>query len=308
VQPLIPKRLLPRARKTALCLRRIELACRGKISQSDFTRILEGRIGLKKGAVVFVHSSATKMNLDFPVYRVLSILHQIIGPEGTMLFPSWNDELSATFDLRATPTTMGLIAEAARRVPGAIRSLHPTTSMLAIGADAEELTETHSLSKAPLDENSPLMKLVRRGGLIIGLGVTSDSLSLIHCPESILLDRFPHPRFIPETFSAPIINETGALKHIELYKPAAIHAHKDIRTYIRRYLDAFVDDFRVRGVDFFACDASGAYRQMSDLAERGVTMYASHRHPFRFVDSILSSISRSAEDRRSSRTPPARRG
>src|SRR6266576_7244277 len=108
-----------------------------KLSESQFTEILTGDLRLQRGDVVFVHSSLDQLNLGFPFYRVLTLLRNVIGPEGTMLFPTYpNHRISAyeyllqdhVFDVKRTPSYAGLLTEFARKQPEAVRSLHPTKS------------------------------------------------------------------------------------------------------------------------------------------------------------------------------------
>src|SRR5882672_5597724 len=68
---------------------RARLARLPKLSERRFTEILTGDLRLQSRDVVFVHSSLDQLNLDFPFYRILSLLRNVIGPGGTMLFPTY---------------------------------------------------------------------------------------------------------------------------------------------------------------------------------------------------------------------------
>jgi aminoglycoside 3-N-acetyltransferase len=273
---LIPDRWTPRAREIVIRFQQHRLKSKPKITDIQFRRILQQDLGIRKGECVFIHSSSNKMNLDFPVHRIFGILRDVVGREGTLVFPSWNQEHEGVFDIRFTPTNMGLIPELARRIPEAIRSLHPLNSMLAWGPLAEPLTRDHAKSKAPLDENSPLHKLATTGGKVIGLGVTSYNLSLIHCPESLWLDKFPFPRFSSRTHFLPIIDYQGLTRQVELYEAVPDEAipSRNIHAYIARYFRPhIVADFRFAGVDFFVCDAQRFLQKADELMRRGITMY-----------------------------------
>src|SRR5205085_12038787 len=119
---------------------------------------LTGQLRLTANDVVYVHSSIDRMHLAFPFYRILSLLREVVGPTGTVLFPtSPNPRISSyeyllrgeRFDVRRTPSYAGLLNEFARRERGAFRSLHPTKSVCATGPLARELTATHQLSPYP---------------------------------------------------------------------------------------------------------------------------------------------------------------
>ena len=70
------------------------------------------------------------------------------------------------------------------RRPDAVRSLHPTHSVAAIGARAEELVDGHENVPA-LGVDSPFHKLARWGGWICYLGTNGETLSLLHVAEAI---------------------------------------------------------------------------------------------------------------------------
>src|SRR5262249_34619019 len=117
------------------------------LSEDRLKRIIVEDLGLKGGDVVFVHSSTNELSAAFPVFRVLQILQEVVGREGTLLFPTYPRATSYVylmngeiFDVRKTASYTGLLTEFARRQRGARRSLHPTKSVCAIGPRAEPLT------------------------------------------------------------------------------------------------------------------------------------------------------------------------
>jgi aminoglycoside 3-N-acetyltransferase len=135
------------------------------LTESDFSNILINELHVTTGDTVYVGSSVDQLNLDFPFYRILHYIQDIIGPKGNVLFPTYPNRSPMSsyqyllqgkvFDVRRSPSYTGLLSEFARRQKGAIRSLHPTKSVCAIGPDAEELTRTHHNSPYPYDTCSP---------------------------------------------------------------------------------------------------------------------------------------------------------
>ena len=78
------------------------------------------------------------------------------------------------------------IPETFRKRPEAIRSLHPTHSVAAIGPDAEELTSDHTFSVSPCDEKSPFGKLAQlENGYVLLVGVGYDSVTTFHHVEEL---------------------------------------------------------------------------------------------------------------------------
>src|SRR3982750_4916607 len=130
-------------------LDRARVARLPRLSELDFKEILSNDLNLREGDTVFLHSSVDQLNLDFPFYRILSLLRDVVGASGTLVFPTYPNHIissyeylsqGAVFDVRRTPSYIGLLTEFARRNPGAIRSLHPSKSVCAIGPNAAELT------------------------------------------------------------------------------------------------------------------------------------------------------------------------
>ena len=126
------------------------------------------------------------------------MLIEIVGEEGTLIFPAWHFNYRAEdylnkdliFDLKRSPSAMGLLSELARRNKMAYRSVHPTTSIVAIGKYAKELTEEHQNSIYPCGEKSPYYKMMKYNAKIIGLGVTSHFVSFLHCPEDVVITSY----------------------------------------------------------------------------------------------------------------------
>src|SRR5205814_935821 len=97
---------------------------------------------------------------------LITILKDALTPDGTLLVPTspfigWQEDYIAskpTFDVRRTPSRMGLMTELFRRMPDTVRSLHPTHSVAGWGAHAEELLSTHHLGET-FGETSPFCRI-----------------------------------------------------------------------------------------------------------------------------------------------------
>src|SRR5262245_21466003 len=96
------------------------------LSEDILKRIIVEDLGLESGDVVFVHSSINELSPAFPVFRILQVLQEVIGREGTLLFPTYPRALSSVylmngeiFDVRKTVSYSGLLTEFARRQRGA---------------------------------------------------------------------------------------------------------------------------------------------------------------------------------------------
>ena len=272
---------LSRAKKK---LDRARVARLPQLSEQDFKEILAQDLRLCEGDTVFVHSSIDRLNLNFPFYRVLSLLRDIIGPRGTVLFPTYpNHRLSSyeylrqgnVFDVRRTPSYIGLLTEFARRQREARRSLHPTKSVCAIGPLAEELTATHQNSPYPYDTCSPYYKLVEHKAKIVGLGVWTFNLSFVYCTDDALKDAAPVQTYHPEKFAAQCINYKGETEIVETYVHDArkVDTH-DVPRYMKQHIDGEVcSDLSIKGMKFFRADAARLFDAMLRLAKAGITVY-----------------------------------
>ena len=150
-------------------------------------------LGLPSGSSILVHSSLSRFGyVRGGADAVIDALLEAVGPAGTVMVPTLtgSQALSADnppyFDPDVTPCWTGRVPEALRQRPTAVRSLHPTHSVAAIGAQARALTEGHEYSITPCGPDSPYGRLVEARGLILLLGVTHGSSTTFHHVEEIV--------------------------------------------------------------------------------------------------------------------------
>jgi aminoglycoside 3-N-acetyltransferase len=284
------KRILPAGIYASLAharkrVNRARIARLPLLTENDFTEILTKDLNLSTGDTVFIHSAMDQLNLDFPFYRILSLLQNVVGTKGTVLFPTYpNHKISSyeyllqgkTFDVRRTPSYIGLLTEFARRRPGALRSLHPTKSVCAIGRYARELTATHQNSPYPYDTCSPYYKLTEYEAKIIGLGVWTSRLSFVYCVDDALKENAPVQTYHPKLLAVPCINYDGEAEIVETYAHdmRKIVAH-DVPGYMKRYIPADIcRDLTIKGMKFFTADAAKLFAAMLKLAKEGTTIYS----------------------------------
>jgi aminoglycoside 3-N-acetyltransferase len=151
------------------------------------------RLGLGEGTVVLVHSSLSRLgNVKGGADAVVDSLLETVGSRGTLLFPTLTGterdgpDVPPMVDVRSTPCWTGRIPETARHRIGARRSLHPTHSVTALGAEADRYASGHDASETPCDTHSPYFRLITDGGWILQIGdVTQDSNTTLHCLEEL---------------------------------------------------------------------------------------------------------------------------
>ena len=281
---ILPAGAVAQLRRAKWERERRRVASLSPLTEDEFTGILSDDLQLKTGDVVYVHSGMDGLNLAFPFYRILFLIQRVIGAEGTVIFPTYPNHLISSyeyllqgniFDVRRTPSYTGILTEFARRQRQAVRSLHPTKSVSAIGPAAKELTSTHQLSPYPYDTNSPYYKLIAHQGKIVGLGVTTNYISFGYCVDDAMKERFPVKVYHEHIFEAPCINYEGETVMVSTYAHDMNKVvHGDVRNFMKEHVSAAAcQDLVIRGMNFFRADAAKLFPEMLALAVRGITAY-----------------------------------
>ena len=184
---------------------------------ADLTETL-AMLGIRTGDVLFAHVAYRRLFgfLGGPS-DVLVCLRDAVSPSGTLLMPSMAFMGSAVdyvqsgqvFDVRRTPSRMGVVTELFRRSPGTVRSLHPTHPVLANGPMAEELLCDHLLAGTPCGEHSPFAKLPAANGKIVLLGTGIGDLTFYHYLEEVLEHAFFCSPFTEKMFAVPFYGNNG---------------------------------------------------------------------------------------------------
>ncbi len=142
------------------------------------------KLGVCKGMDLMVHSSLGAIGfVAGGGDTVVDALLAAIGPQGTLLMPSFNHRAAQVFNPLATPTTNGSIPDAFWRRAGAVRSLHPTHALAALGPRAAEFCAGH-LEIGIWEQDSPIGRLIHGGGYILALGTTHFTSTAYHVAEN----------------------------------------------------------------------------------------------------------------------------
>jgi aminoglycoside 3-N-acetyltransferase len=181
-------------------------------------------LGIPQGGSLLVHSSLRSLgHVEGGADAVIDSLLAVLGPLGTLVAPTLtgsealSPENPPVFDPAQTPGWTGIIPETLRRRPGAMRSLHPTHSAAALGAQAAALLGGHARSVTPCDEWSPYGELARRDdGYILLIGVTHSSNTTFHHVEELA----GLPYHMQEGFAAAtvVVGGVAQTRHVMLHK------------------------------------------------------------------------------------------
>ena len=168
-----------------------------KLTQ-DFTDL-----GIEKGDTLFIHSSFKSLGpIDSGAGTVISVLEEAIGQDGLILMPTFNlrpsrEERVASWDVAATPSTVGWLTEFFRQMPGTYRSDHYSHAVAARGRNAEAFVADHLKSEgyqSPWDlhpwgktygTHSPMFRAYKSDAKLLMIGVDYQTSTYIHLVEVI---------------------------------------------------------------------------------------------------------------------------
>lgn len=145
-------------------------------------------LGVQEGSTLFVHSSLSSLGwVEGGAATVVDVLEALLGQRGTLAVPTLTfDTVCArqpVFHEALSPSIVGRVTEELRTRRGAVRSLHPTHSVAALGPGAASLVEGHHLWDTPCAPGSPYGRLVERGAQVLMIGVGLESFTMMHAFE-----------------------------------------------------------------------------------------------------------------------------
>ena len=161
-----------------------------KYYYGDVVKALQAA-GLRKGDTVMVHSelasfgklSEVKDRLQY-VECFIDALVECVGEQGNLIVPefSYSFYRNELFDPQTSPTTLGFINEAFRKLPGVVRSINPMLSVSAIGPDKQFYTD---VSNECYGKGSVFDKMFARNSKMAFLGRTFDITFLHYIEHSV---------------------------------------------------------------------------------------------------------------------------
>jgi len=163
--------------------------------------------GLEKGDVMLLHSSFKSFGeVEGGPQTVVDALLSVLGKEGTLIVPTFNFDFSSTnkpWDVKTTPSQMGIISEFVRQNPKSRRIFHPIYSFSIIGNLADELGSLRYKSSYGAD--SLFAKLKKLNGKIMQIdSVYKGTTFFLHVEEM----EGCNYRYLKE-FTGKVTDETG---------------------------------------------------------------------------------------------------
>lgn len=214
------------------------------VTREDVARELH-KAGVNRGDNLLVHSSMSSLGwVEGGPDAVIDGILDVIEPDGTAMVPTFNYWATEIFDPQITPGLTGAVSEALRRRSTAVRSLHPTHSVAAIGRRASEFTSNHDVAGA-LRLDSPVDRLAKANGWVVLLGVRHDSNSTVHVGEAYAKPWYLGFPFTADDPECAKIVDHGSIREVKLVglQSGCSVAFNAIELPLRR--DAAIIDFKI---------------------------------------------------------------
>lgn len=242
------------------------------------------RLGIRRGDTILVHSAFRRATgFRGSPQDVIACLLSAVGEEGNLLMVSLPYETSSyehlrhdpLFDLRRTPSRMGIVSEVFRRREGVRRSLHPTHPVLALGKDAEWLVRDHEKCGTPCGAGTPFAKLREIGGKVLFFDVPFGNFTFIHHIEDLLEASLPFPLYRDESFPGRVLDQDGQ----PLVVPTRVFSQRAVSTRRPEVLERHLRDKglllrgRVGRTRLMVVGCEDAARVALEMAGREVFFY-----------------------------------
>lgn len=253
-----------------------------KISESQLKNIIINKLGIKEGDHLFIHASLDMINTDVSPLDILKMILKVVGEEGSVSVPTFIRYSSKDwmlmdkeFNIKRTPSGMGLFSERVRRYPGASRSLHPTKSVATIGSIAKDILSEHHLDIYQFGSKSPFFKLLKHDVKVIGLGAPMSYLSMVHVIEDINSEEFPLKVNEEKIFQKYVIDENkNSLLAKTLVHNLNVVVKANPEKFVKKYMDK--DDFIIFNhymTPFFNVDGYKLFQELEKQLKLGNTIY-----------------------------------
>ncbi len=156
-------------------------------------------LGLRRGDIVLLHSSLSSLgHVEGGADALIDAFLDVLGPEGTLVVPTFG--------------ALGIVTERLRARPEAVESCHPRARVAALGGDAAAICADHWKARTAHGEETPYTRIAAKGGYVCLLGVDQDRNTTLHTVEALL--ELPYLKTTREvTFKTPEGTVTRSWKH-----------------------------------------------------------------------------------------------
>ena len=153
-------------------------------------------LGVAPGGVLLVHTSYRAIRpIDGGPEGLIGALREALGPDGTLVMPSWSGEEDEPFDPRssAADEDLGVVAQVFWQLPGVLRADH-FHAFAAVGPQAAFVLQD-PLPLPPHFPASPVGRVHDLDGQVLLLGVNHDANTTIHLAETMAEVPYGVPKY-----------------------------------------------------------------------------------------------------------------
>jgi aminoglycoside 3-N-acetyltransferase len=183
------------------------------VSRPELVRQLHA-LGVQPGGVLVVHTAFSRVRpVEGGPESFIDALRDALGPEGTLVMPSFADDDDHPFDPERSPCrAMGVVADTFWRQPGVRRTNSPH-AFAASGPHAAALTAPQPVD-VPHGLDSPVGRAWERDAQVLLAGVGHDANTTIHLAENLAEVRYrvPSTALVIEA-GRPVRHEYGEPDH-----------------------------------------------------------------------------------------------
>jgi len=252
------------------------------LKQDDIKNILIDELGIKEGDNLFIHSSIDMINTDLTPLQMLELILDIVGEDGSVSVPTFirysSKEwmlMDKNFDIKKTPSGMGIFSERVRRHKLAKRSLHPTKSVATIGKLADSVINEHHLDSYQFGVKSPFVKLLDYDVKVIGLGAPMSYLSMVHSVEDSYHNEYPKKINEDTVYEKICINENKNKVVVKtLVHDLKVIAKANPEKFVKKYMNK--NDYIIHNnflTPFFMVEGKRLFKELEKQMKLGNTVY-----------------------------------
>jgi len=205
-------------------------------------------LGVRSGDSVMLHSAfGAHFGFRGTIEDLTNVFLDAVGPDGNLLMvslPYRSSSLdyltrSKQFDVRNTPSMMGLVSEYFRRRTGVVRSLHPTHPVLVFGPKADWFVAEHPKCAFPCGPDTPFDRLAAVDGKAVFFNVPFAVFTFFHYLEHRVSPDLPFSLYTEKPFVVPVIDALGRSSTVSTH----VFSEEAIR---RRRFHVLEDEMRRR--------------------------------------------------------------
>lgn len=207
-------------------------------------------LGVRAGDTIMLHSAfGSRYGFRGTIDELTRTFLEAIEPGGNLMMVSLPyrssslDYLSTLkcFDVRKTPSMMGLVSEYFRRRAAVLRSLNPSHPVLACGPDAESIVAGHEDCPYPCGPGTPFEKLAALDGKVIFFNVPFATFTFFHHLEHLVSAEMPFPLYTDQPLEVAVIDRLGRRRTVRTHA----FSREAIR---RRRFEVLENELRRRGL------------------------------------------------------------